>query len=479
MATVLKLDGTTPMPSKLSPLSSPSKSQSAESSLSFTDFQLTPTESLRSLSYSPASRAIDASQLQPTPMADGLEKLSLSLDLEPQITPNCKSSFVFTEHALEHLDAFELEDDEADDAECLSYKIDLGTGDNKDDDDEDDENPFLLGLAIDIPATAASTLSRFAEFPEIESCDEDFSYSAHYSVDAAEHDWLSESAHVCMDDAERSDSVDRSFVMKKYQYIENIGIGAFGIVDKVLHLARNRFMAIKQSRSIGEEVLRQFRNETRFLREFADCAHVIDLLDFGRNVDANQICLGLEYMDVGSLCNVASLSMAQLQYIAVRVLGALQALHAKLVVHNDVKPDNILVSSDGAVKLIDFGCALRMKAPDAPLTKSIGSIRYLAFEKRFVSPIRYTTKSDVYSLGVTLSELFNGEHVKSRASTPYDHYFVTASPTLKASRPRHAEFDDFIARCMHQDPQQRWSATQLLAHPFLESAPSAMRFSRS
>merc|ERR1719464_1245322 len=185
---------------------------------------------------------------------------------------------------------------------------------------------------------------------EVESCDdEDFSYSAHYSVDAAEHDWLCESVPRCMAEHEHSadDSVDvdRPFQMKRYQYVGNIGIGAFGIVDKVLHLKRNRFMAIKQSRSIGEEVLRQFRNETRLLREFADCAHIIDLLDFGRNVDANQICLGLEYMDVGSLCNLAALSMAQLQYISVRVLLAL---------HNDVKPDNILVSSDGAVKLIDF-----------------------------------------------------------------------------------------------------------------------------
>jgi len=482
MAMAFKLDNaeattaTTPMPSKLSPLSSPSKSESQSvehDSLMFADFQLTPTESFRSMSYSPACSPCAC---DPTPLglADGLEKLSLSItECDPQITPTPRnSSFVFSEHALEHYDTLDVELEDVE----FTYKIELDTTE-ADDVKEEDENPFLLGLAIDIPVVASST--HLHEEDEVESCDEDFSYSAHYSVDAAEHDWLCEHVDmVDMDDAEHSDSVDRSFVMKKYQYLGNIGIGAFGIVDKVLHLKHNRFMAIKQSRSVGDEVLRQFRNETALLLEFADCAHIIDLLDFGRNVDANQICLGLEYMDVGSLCNIPALSMAQLQYICVRVLLALQTLHSALVVHNDLKPDNILVSSDGKVKLIDFGCALRMKADDAPLTKSIGSIRYLSFEKRFVTPIRYTTKSDLYSLGVTLSELFNGEHIKSRASTPYDHYFVTASPTLKASRPRHAEFDDFIARCMEQDPQRRWSATQLLAHPFLEGAPQSMRFSR-
>merc|ERR1719491_259745 len=511
MATVLKLDGdgmrteatlstlsttqrelcasTTPMPSKLSPLSSPSKSDflsTEHDSLTFTDFQLTPTESFRSLSYSPACSPL---RCDPTPLADGLEKISLSLtECDPQITPTplgAKSSFVFTDHVFEHCNAFEIST-ELDEEAILSYKIELDGNDcdDRSSEESEDENPFLLGLAINIPMMSSSMqngLNGCDDVCEVESCDEDFSYSAHYSVDAAEHDWLCESVPLCMADHDadsvHSDSVDRPFQMKKYQYLGNIGIGAFGIVDKVLHLKHNRFMAIKQSRSIGEEVLRQFRTETRLLREFGDCAYIIDLLDFGRNVDANQICLGLEYMDVGSLCNLPALSMAQLQFICVRVLFALQTLHASLVVHNDLKPANILVSSDGRVKLIDFGCALRMDSADAYVTTSIGSIRYLSFEKRFVLPIRYTTKSDLYSLGVTLSELFNGEHCERKsARTPYDHYFVMASPTLKASRPRHTEFDDFIGRCMEQKPEERWSATQLLAHPFLESAPTEMRF---
>ena len=218
------------------------------------------------------------------------------------------------------------------------------------------------------------------------------------------------------------------------------------------------------------------------MQEFADCEHIIDLMDYGRNVDANQICLGLEYMDIGSLCKLKSYSMDELRYISKCVLIALQALHSRLYVHNDVKPENILISSDGAVKLIDFGCTMKMKGENEKLTKSIGSIRYLSFEKRFMSPIQYNTKSDIYSFGVTLSELFNGEHLRSKKTVSmYDHYFVTTSPTLKAENSRlsiPAELDDFVAKCMEQDAAKRWSATQLLGHPFLENTPQRVRFSR-
>ena len=213
------------------------------------------------------------------------------------------------------------------------------------------------------------------------------------------------------------------------------------------------------------------------LQEFAECPYILELVDYGRNVDANQICLGLEWMDIGSLCNVKTYSMAEIQYISKCVLTALDALHSALYVHNDVKPDNILISSEGDVKLIDFGCTMKMEDATKPLTKPVGSIRYHSFEKRFCSPVRYTTKSDIYSFGITVAEMFNGDHTKCQNTrTLYDHYFVTTSPTLRANKD--PLFDDFVAKCLEQDADARWSAAQLLEHPFLETAPALVRFSK-
>jgi len=398
-------------------------------------------------------------------------------------------------------------------------------------DDENESNPFLLGLAIKIPprdrksspscpSSACSssgyltfnTMEEMDALPDIQSCDEDEDdeYSNNYFVDDTDADEYSvndsvtvmsrfedsqhsrdsigiyhdddESDHEALDEepehletglaADDHCQIDRAFLMRKYKYIENIGIGAFGIVDKVWHRVKNQYLAIKQSRSIGDEVLKQFRNEFTILQEFAECEHIIDLLDYGLNVDANQICLGLEYMDIGSLKNRKTYSLPQIKYICKCVLSALQALHDKLYVHNDLKPENILISSQGKVKLIDFGCTMQMQHEDEPLTKSIGSIRYLSYEKRFKSPIRYTTKSDIYSFGITIAEIFNGEHV--RKTTPYDHYFMTTSPTLHNND--NVDFADFIAKCVEAEPNQRWSASQLLNHPFLADTPETIEF---
>jgi len=326
---------------------------------------------------------------------------------------------------------------------------------NERDREEEEEHPFLLGLAIDIPENDDDI------FPEIESCDDE-------DEDYSDCDPVSPDIDAELD-------LDRKFTMKKYQYIENIGIGAYGIVDKVLHCRRQQYVAIKQSRCVGEKVQRQFRSELSILQEFAECEYIIDLVDYGRNVDANQICLGLEWMDIGSLCNLSTYSMDQIKFISKCVLTALDALHRRLYVHNDVKPDNILISTAGDVKLIDFGCAMKMEDASKPLTKPVGSIRYHSFEKRFCSPVQYTTKSDIYSFGLTLAELFNGDHTKCQnAGTPYDRYFVTTSPTLRANQD--PLFDDFMAKCLEQDANTRWSAAALLEHPFLETAPSHVRF---
>eukprot|EP01083_Nonionella_stella_P026168 72030_1 len=340
-------------------------------------------------------------------------------------------------------------------------------------DDENDSNPFLMGLALDIPCKQSAYDSLYGNeiLPECE--DEDL-YSNNYFDD---NDGFEEYA---LDEYNQSETecdaiainIDRKFMMKKYKLIKNIGIGAFGIVDQVLDRKSNEYVAIKQSRSIGDEVLKQFRKETVILQEFADCAHIIDLIDYGRNIDVNQICIGLEYMDIGSLCNIKSYTVDQIKYIARCVLIALQRLHDELYVHNDIKPDNILISSTGEVKVIDFGCTMQMKSRHEALSKSIGSIRYLSFEKRFKSPIEYTTKSDIYSFGLTISELFNGQHVHKKAV--YDHYFMTSSPTLIDTSD--ADLNDFIAKAVDPEPNTRYSATQLLKHPFLYDVPPKVQF---
>lgn len=487
MASALKFEGsgTTPLPNHVDSLSSPSESMSvspphfALQSLSSVD-SLDSMSCLSAVSYSHSTRSTSSScasdeQSLSSPLLRDLELATLSLtdtEHEMGVTPTppmalaASSKFAFCSDSLPPLRRptdCPFDDDCADEVSlsyALALDLDLG-GDPRCGTKavrSEEDNPFLLGLAIDIPEADDDV------FPEIESCGDDDEDS---DCDPASPDMD------CEIDPERR------FTMKKYEYCSNIGIGAFGIVDKVRHRRRRHFVALKQSRCIGEAVARQFGTELRILRELRACPFVIDVVDYGRNVDANQMVLCLEWMDIGSLCNVRSFTVAQIAYIGRCALSALEALHRALFVHNDVKPDNILISSEGAVKLIDFGCAMKMEAHSVPLTKVVGSIRYHSFEKRFGSPVRYTTTSDIYSLGLTLADCVSGDHRRCRHSrTLYEHYFVTTPPVGSAPKTDNPHFAPFLALCLEQDAQKRWGAEQLLGHQFIASAPTQMTFAR-
>ena len=162
----------------------------------------------------------------------------------------------------------------------------------------------------------------------------------------------------------------------------------------------------------------------------------------------------------------------------------------RLLVHNDVKPDNILFDSHGAVKLSDFGCAKQMEDALTPLTEPVGSLRFQSYEKKFLSPIRYTTKSDLYSLGVAVAEILNGSHIEEErrddgpsASTLDAVGAVSAEDDPEqipykiphSVRQRfgggHADSDcaviDFLEKCLEKNFNRRWSAEQLLRHRFV------------
>merc|ERR1719242_2716273 len=205
------------------------------------------------------------------------------------------------------------------------------------------------------------------------------------------------------------------------RFMSNIGRGAYGVVNKAFDLRSCRIVAVKRSRSPKKSMMDSLKKEVLICREFAACAEIVNLVSmdsFGRDRRKNELCIALEYMDCGSLRNKQSFTIREVQWITMSVLKALRALHGRLMVHNDVKPDNILFDSFGAVKLTDFGCVKQMEDAWTPLTEPVGSLRFQSYEKKFLSPIRYTTKSDLYSVGVTVAEILNGSHIEDEHHRP-------------------------------------------------------------
>lgn len=162
--------------------------------------------------------------------------------------------------------------------------------------------------------------------------------------------------------------------------------------------------------------------------------------------------------------------------MAYQTLNVLNFLHSNRICHRDVKPQNVLVSG-GVCKLCDFGFARQLSDQTMALNSIKGSPIYLAPE--IARGQTYGFSSDIWSLGVMLFEL-STQHPPFIArdyiqlikllqnetlTVPYDNYQVFK---------RYPVFADFLQNCLQRNPDKRWTAAQLLEHPFVN--PDNMSF---
>ncbi|MDY7102848.1 MAG: serine/threonine-protein kinase [Actinomycetota bacterium] len=203
----------------------------------------------------------------------------------------------------------------------------------------------------------------------------------------------------------------------------------------------------------------------RFVREAHVAAsinhpNVVVVHDVG--VEGDQPYLVMELLEGGDLSSViaqrAPLSLGETTHVMSSVLAALDALHRAGIVHRDVKPANILVTTDGTVKLSDFGIA---RPTDATRLTAAGSVlgtpAYLPPEQAEGRPA--TASGDLYSAGAVLYELLTGEPPFGRGSTAGVAlaHVREPVPTVRSMRPEmSAELDEVVRRALAKDPMERW-----------------------
>jgi eukaryotic-like serine/threonine-protein kinase len=198
-----------------------------------------------------------------------------------------------------------------------------------------------------------------------------------------------------------------------YQLLEEIGQGGMGSVYRARADGQyEKQVAVKLVRSgyDRESLLERFRHERQILASL-DHPNIARLLD-GGTTDEGLPYLVMELIDgiaIDEYCNQHSLSISQRLQLFQQVCAAVQYAHQRLVIHRDIKPGNILVTSAGTPKLLDFGIAKIFDPTNAleatllhPLTPEYASPEQIRGE-----PI--TTASDVYSLGVVLYRLLTGQ----------------------------------------------------------------------
>lgn len=196
----------------------------------------------------------------------------------------------------------------------------------------------------------------------------------------------------------------------------------------------------------------------------------LDHPNIARLIDAGATPLGfrfllMEYVD-GKPCTEygAALSEKQKLQLFLQMCAGVQYAHRSLVVHRDLKPDNILVTADGGVKLLDFGIA-KMLRPDTveAQTKGVQAYTpdYASPEQILGQPV--TTSADIYSLGVLLCELIGQRLPRSFAGLPVAEVVAKAQGDEIGELPFQGDLAVIVRKALRRDPAERYESAGALA----------------
>ncbi len=273
-----------------------------------------------------------------------------------------------------------------------------------------------------------------------------------------------------------------------FRLIEKIGAGGMGVVY-LADRAHGEFTQRVAVKLIDEPVgnagaLRRFRAERQILAVLSH-PHIVTLLDGGVTEDG-QPYLAMEYIvgaPITRYCRERSLSIEDRLRLFQQVCAAVQYAHQHGVVHSDLKPGNILVTSDGIPKILDFGVAkLLDKSGKVPDVTATGLLRPLT--PNYASPeqlrgLAITTASDIYALGVLMYELLTETRPYDAAGKPLDEILrivveeepprpSTAIGSLDSGtrldrRRMKGDLDSIVLKAMSKEPGRRYASAQELS----------------
>ena len=268
---------------------------------------------------------------------------------------------------------------------------------------------------------------------------------------------------------------------KRYEILAVLGQGGMGAVYKVRDRAVGGYAALKVIRpemANHPEVLQRFKQELILARQVTH-KNVIRIHDFGEAEGVKFITMDfVEGRDLASLIRERGhLPSEEVVTIIAQVCRALEAAHAEGVVHRDLKPQNIMLDTQGRVKVMDFGIARSTESAHG-MTQTgalIGTPEYMSPEQGKGQEV--DTRSDLFSLGIIFYELLTGKtpfHADTAMGMIYRRTQESARPPIELDPTIPQATSDVVLKCLERDRERRFqSASEILVALGQETATGA------
>ncbi len=258
------------------------------------------------------------------------------------------------------------------------------------------------------------------------------------------------------------------FISDRYEIIDKVGSGGMADVYKARCHRLNRFVAIKVLKpefSDDKNFVKKFRGEAQ---SAAGLSHpnIVSVYDVGDDNGLHYIVMELvEGITLKSFIErKGRLEVKEAVGIGIQIAMGMEAAHTNHIVHRDIKPQNIIISREGKVKVTDFGIAKATNS-NTITSNAMGSVHYLSPEQARGG---YSDeKSDIYSLGVTLYEMLSGQVPfagDNTVSVALLHIQGEATPLREVDPSIPISVDKIVQKCMQKKPERRYlSASELIA----------------